>query len=169
MSARVVVQERDGAFVLTNPLPLASSPTNLGTWLRRAAERSPEKMYVLQRARPSAGPGAWSGITYGEARPAGRSIEQRSPGTRLRSSPSSGDRLREQRRDGAPAARGPRRSASPSFPSARRRSSSRPSISRMSFASPKPRSSRASMHSSHPARRGFISAISRRSRMTALR
>jgi feruloyl-CoA synthase len=60
---RVTVTSRGDDLILENPLSLAAYPPNIGLWLRRSAERVPERPFVVQRDAA----GAWSGPTYAEA------------------------------------------------------------------------------------------------------
>jgi feruloyl-CoA synthase len=60
---RVTVTQRGSDTILENPVELAAYPPNIGVWLRRNAERFPDKPFVLQRDAAS----AWRGPTYAEA------------------------------------------------------------------------------------------------------
>jgi feruloyl-CoA synthase len=59
----VSVISRGDDLILENPIPLADYPPNIGVWLRRNADRFPDKPFVLQRDAE----GVWQGPTYAEA------------------------------------------------------------------------------------------------------
>src|SRR5579863_7404713 len=60
---QVALAEHGADLILTNPVPLAAYPRNIGTWLRRNALRYPDKPFILQRDAA----GAWHGLTYAQA------------------------------------------------------------------------------------------------------
>ncbi|HET9223673.1 MAG TPA: AMP-binding protein, partial [Roseiflexaceae bacterium] len=57
----ITMRGRD--LIIESAIALAECPQNIGSWLRRNAERFPDKAFILQR---NAG-GAWNGPTYAEA------------------------------------------------------------------------------------------------------
>ncbi|HEX5572168.1 MAG TPA: AMP-binding protein, partial [Ktedonobacterales bacterium] len=63
MPAQANVTRQGDNTLLENPTPLAVYPANLGYWLRRNAERFPEKLFIAQRDAE----GVWQGPTYAQA------------------------------------------------------------------------------------------------------
>jgi len=57
-----MTETTDGSLVLQNKSPLASYPANLGVWLRKHAETSPDKHFLQQRDEQ----GRWYGLTYAQ-------------------------------------------------------------------------------------------------------
>ena len=57
-----ISETTDGSLVLQNKSPLASYPANLGVWLRKHAETSPDKHFLQQRDEQ----GRWYGLTYAQ-------------------------------------------------------------------------------------------------------
>ena len=60
---QVTVTQWGADLILENPVPLSDYPPNIGVWLRRNAERFPNKPFILQRDAE----GIWRGPTYAEA------------------------------------------------------------------------------------------------------
>ncbi|MFQ5612761.1 MAG: AMP-binding protein [Anaerolineae bacterium] len=57
-----ITETADGGLILQNKTPLDPYPANLGQWLRRNAEKFPDK-YFLRERDPA---GRWTGLTYAQ-------------------------------------------------------------------------------------------------------
>jgi feruloyl-CoA synthase len=62
---RTLAEHRaDGSIVLRSPEPLRESARCIGDWLEQWAERTPDKVFLAERAHAEA---AWSTVTYAQA------------------------------------------------------------------------------------------------------